>query len=194
MDLLINTFFPSSVASDSQDCTEISWKVSLQEGKSLESEGKSVQVKHSGIYSIYSQVFYTDTTYTMGHIVLQQTDGDSKGSNILLRCVQSMPGDKSLAFNTCYTSATLQRYRQRSGSLQRRCLVAGELSHRPLSSDQRCRCFQAGQRTVNHFGNTTEKRQSGCQQSSHISWCCEIIAVPADCHRIAKLQPTGNYL
>ncbi|CAJ0962855.1 unnamed protein product [Ranitomeya imitator] len=34
---------------------------------------------------------------------------------------------------------TLQRYRQRSGSLQRRCLVAGELSHRPLSSDQRCR-------------------------------------------------------
>ncbi|CAJ0946218.1 unnamed protein product [Ranitomeya imitator] len=35
--------------------------------------------------------------------------------------------------------ATLQRYRQRSGSLQRRCLVAGELSHRPLSSDQRCR-------------------------------------------------------
>ncbi|CAJ0958177.1 unnamed protein product [Ranitomeya imitator] len=35
--------------------------------------------------------------------------------------------------------ATLQRYRQRSESLQRRCLVAGELSHRPLSSDQRCR-------------------------------------------------------
>ncbi|CAJ0964863.1 unnamed protein product [Ranitomeya imitator] len=32
--------------------------------------------------------------------------------------------------------ATLQRYRQRSGSLQRRCLVAGELSHRQLSSDQ----------------------------------------------------------
>ncbi|CAJ0919270.1 unnamed protein product [Ranitomeya imitator] len=33
--------------------------------------------------------------------------------------------------------ATLQRYRQRSGSLQRRCLVAGELSHRrsPATND-----------------------------------------------------------
>ncbi|CAJ0943372.1 unnamed protein product, partial [Ranitomeya imitator] len=38
--------------------------------------------------------------------------------------------------------ATLQRYRQRSESLQRRCLVAGELSHRPLSSDQRCRQYR----------------------------------------------------
>ncbi|CAJ0951929.1 unnamed protein product [Ranitomeya imitator] len=37
---------------------------------------------------------------------------------------------------------TLQRYRQRSGSLQRRCLVAGELSHRQLSSDQRCRSLE----------------------------------------------------
>ncbi|CAJ0966036.1 unnamed protein product [Ranitomeya imitator] len=35
--------------------------------------------------------------------------------------------------------ATLQRYRQLSGSLQRRCLIAGELSHRQLSSDQRSR-------------------------------------------------------
>ncbi|CAJ0957399.1 unnamed protein product [Ranitomeya imitator] len=35
--------------------------------------------------------------------------------------------------------ATLQRCRQRSGSLQRRCLVAGELSHRQHSSDQRSR-------------------------------------------------------
>ncbi|CAJ0963877.1 unnamed protein product [Ranitomeya imitator] len=33
----------------------------------------------------------------------------------------------------------LQRYRQRCRSLQRRCLVSGELSHRQLSSDQRCR-------------------------------------------------------
>ncbi|XP_069618639.1 uncharacterized protein [Ranitomeya imitator] len=109
---------PQSIYSnDSQDCTEISWKVSLQEGKSLESEGKSVQVKHSGIYSIYSQVFYTDTTYTMGHIVLQQTDGDSKGSNILLRCVQSMPGDKSLAFNTCYTSGVFRLVKGQSITL-----------------------------------------------------------------------------
>ncbi|XP_073510581.1 tumor necrosis factor ligand superfamily member 13 isoform X3 [Phyllobates terribilis] len=109
---------PQSIYSnDFQDCTEISWKVSLHEGKSLEAEGKSVQVKHSGIYSIYSQVFYTDTTYTMGHIILRQTDGDSEGSDILLRCVQSMPGDKSLAFNTCYTSGVFRLVKGQSITL-----------------------------------------------------------------------------
>lgn len=125
----------SSVVLDPQDRTEISWKVSLQEGKALEAEGKSIQVKHSGIYSIYSQVwyypqpwlwydpffsatiqatvphllllskvFYTDTTYTMGHIILRKANGNSEDSDILLKCVQSMPGIKTLAFNTCYTS------------------------------------------------------------------------------------------
>lgn len=96
---------PQSIYSnDPQDRTEISWKVSLQEGKALEAEGKSIQVKHSGIYSIYSQVFYTDTTYTMGHIILRKANGNSEDSDILLKCVQSMPGSKTLAFNTCYTS------------------------------------------------------------------------------------------
>lgn len=100
---------PQSIYSnDSQDRTEISWKVSLQEGKALEAEGKSVQVKHSGIYSIYSQVFYTDTTYAMGHIILRKTDGNSEDSDILLRCVQSMPEKKTLAFNTCYTSGVFR--------------------------------------------------------------------------------------
>ncbi|KAM4038928.1 tumor necrosis factor ligand superfamily member 13-like isoform 2-T2 [Anomaloglossus baeobatrachus] len=100
---------PQSIYSnDIQDCTEISWKVFLHEGKSLKPDGKSVQVMHSGIYSIYSQVFYTDTTFTMGHIILRHTDGDSKASNILLQCVQSMPGNKSLAFNTCYTSGVFR--------------------------------------------------------------------------------------
>ncbi|KAM3927307.1 tumor necrosis factor ligand superfamily member 13-like [Leptodactylus fuscus] len=100
---------PESVYSNvSQDRTEISWKVSLQEGKSLQAGGKSIQVKHSGIYSIYSQVFYTDNTYTMGHIILRKTDGPSEDSDILLSCVQSMPRDKSLAFNTCYTSGVFR--------------------------------------------------------------------------------------
>ncbi|XP_056426058.1 tumor necrosis factor ligand superfamily member 13 [Hyla sarda] len=100
---------PQSIYSNvSQDRTEISWKVSLQQGKSLKVEDKSVQVKHSGIYSIYSQVFYTDPTYTMGHIILRKTEGGLEDSNILLRCVQSMPGEKSLAFNTCFTSGVFQ--------------------------------------------------------------------------------------
>ncbi|CAJ0953903.1 unnamed protein product [Ranitomeya imitator] len=47
--------------------------------------------------------------------------------------------------------ATLQRYRQRSGSLQRRCLVAGELSHRQLSSDQRSRGPRVKKQTVHTY-------------------------------------------
>ncbi|KAG8544352.1 hypothetical protein GDO81_022630 [Engystomops pustulosus] len=92
----------------SQDRTEISWKVFLKEGKSLEVEGKSVQVKHSGIYLIYSQVFYKDNTYTMGHIILRKKDGDSEDSDKLLSCIQSMPGDRALAYNTCYTSGVFR--------------------------------------------------------------------------------------
>ncbi|CAJ0919652.1 unnamed protein product [Ranitomeya imitator] len=60
-------------------------------------------------------------------------------------------------------SATLQRYRQLCRSLQRRCLVAGELSHRQLSSDQRsrgprfpalCKRWLAG-RKAEHSGDVT---------------------------------------
>ncbi|XP_069816799.1 uncharacterized protein [Dendropsophus ebraccatus] len=103
---------PQSIFSNvSQDQTEITWNVSLQEGKSLKAEGKSVQVKHSGIYSIYSQVFYKDTTYTMGHIILRKKDGDSEDSEILLSCIQSMPGEKILAFNTCYTSGVFRLHK-----------------------------------------------------------------------------------
>ncbi|XP_075062520.1 tumor necrosis factor ligand superfamily member 13 isoform X2 [Mixophyes fleayi] len=94
-----------------EDFTEISWKVSLQRGKSLQVQGTSVRVKHSGIYSIYSQVFYRDNTFTMGHIVLSRTDGDPGGSKVLLRCVQSMPRNESLAYNTCYTSGVFSLHK-----------------------------------------------------------------------------------
>ncbi|XP_075715377.1 tumor necrosis factor ligand superfamily member 13 [Rhinoderma darwinii] len=110
---------PQSIYSNvSQDRTEISWKVYLQEGKSLEAEGTSVLVKHSGIYSIYSQVFYTDTTYTMGHIILRKKNGGSIDSDILLRCIQSMPDDKALAFNTCYTSGVFRLHKGQTITLE----------------------------------------------------------------------------
>ncbi|XP_075062518.1 tumor necrosis factor ligand superfamily member 13 isoform X1 [Mixophyes fleayi] len=103
---------PQSLFSNvAEDFTEISWKVSLQRGKSLQVQGTSVRVKHSGIYSIYSQVFYRDNTFTMGHIVLSRTDGDPGGSKVLLRCVQSMPRNESLAYNTCYTSGVFSLHK-----------------------------------------------------------------------------------
>ncbi|XP_068129459.1 uncharacterized protein [Hyperolius riggenbachi] len=98
---------PESIFSnDSADRTEILWKVALHEGKSLEVEGRSVRVKHSGIYSIYSQVFYRDSTFTMGHLVLRQSGSNAGDAEILLSCVQSMPSSDKLAYKTCYTSGS----------------------------------------------------------------------------------------
>nr|DBA29868.1 TPA: hypothetical protein GDO54_005920 [Pyxicephalus adspersus] len=100
-------------STDSVDRTDIYWKTSLQEGRSLEVQGRSVKVKHSGIYSIYSQVFYRDVTFTMGHLVLRKSDDGSGDSEILLSCVQSMPKEDELAYNTCYTSGV---FRLRKGN------------------------------------------------------------------------------
>ncbi|XP_018429197.1 PREDICTED: tumor necrosis factor ligand superfamily member 13-like [Nanorana parkeri] len=103
---------------DSADRTEISWKTSLQEGRSLEVHGRSVRVKHSGIYSIYSQVFYRDVTFTMGHLVLRRSDYGSGESETLLSCVQSMPSDDELAYNTCYTSGVFRLNKGNSITLE----------------------------------------------------------------------------
>ncbi|KAG8429888.1 hypothetical protein GDO86_018945, partial [Hymenochirus boettgeri] len=89
---------------ESLDTTVISWKVSLKEGRSLDVLGESVIVKNSGIYSIYSQVLYSDNRFTMGHLVTRKMEGDSESDEVLLRCVQSMPSDHSMAYNTCYSA------------------------------------------------------------------------------------------
>ncbi|XP_073479823.1 uncharacterized protein [Aquarana catesbeiana] len=103
---------------DSEDRTEISWKTSLQEGRSLEVQGRSIRIKHSGIYSIYSQVFYRDVTFTMGHVVLRRSDDGSGEGEILLSCVQSMPSNDTLAYNTCYTSGIFRLHKGNSITLQ----------------------------------------------------------------------------
>ncbi|XP_075433815.1 tumor necrosis factor ligand superfamily member 13 isoform X2 [Ascaphus truei] len=100
---------PESLSSDeSRDATEVSWKVSLQVGDSLEVRGASVRVKDSGIYSIYSQVLYEDTTFTMGHVVTRGAGGDAGDGELLFRCVKSMPRTESLAYNTCYSAGVFR--------------------------------------------------------------------------------------
>ncbi|XP_075433816.1 tumor necrosis factor ligand superfamily member 13 isoform X3 [Ascaphus truei] len=93
---------------ESRDATEVSWKVSLQVGDSLEVRGASVRVKDSGIYSIYSQVLYEDTTFTMGHVVTRGAGGDAGDGELLFRCVKSMPRTESLAYNTCYSAGVFR--------------------------------------------------------------------------------------
>ncbi|KAM4677274.1 tumor necrosis factor ligand superfamily member 13 isoform 1-T2 [Discoglossus pictus] len=96
---------PEAFSSDGlQDLTEISWKVSLEVGNSIDVQETVVKVKDSGIYFIYSQVLYKDTTFTMGQLVTRVAGSDSGQGEVLLRCVQSMPDNQTLAYNTCYSA------------------------------------------------------------------------------------------
>ncbi|XP_053572105.1 tumor necrosis factor ligand superfamily member 13 [Bombina bombina] len=100
---------PESFSSDvSRDITLIFWKVSLRVGKSLSVQAASVRVKDSGIYYIYSQVLYHDNTFTMGQSVTRRAEEDTDKKDILLRCVQSMPSDEEIAYNTCYSAGVFQ--------------------------------------------------------------------------------------
>ncbi|KAM8972618.1 tumor necrosis factor ligand superfamily member 13 [Pelodytes ibericus] len=100
---------PVAFSSDeSKDVTYVSWNASLQEGKAFELQTETVRVKQSGIYHIYSQVLYTDITFAMGQLVTRRAEGNSGMGEILLRCMQSMPNDKELAYNTCYTAGVFR--------------------------------------------------------------------------------------
>uniref|UniRef100_A0A8C5M4N0 THD domain-containing protein n=1 Tax=Leptobrachium leishanense TaxID=445787 RepID=A0A8C5M4N0_9ANUR len=101
-------FYTDLSVSESNDITGVSWKVSLHEGKAFELKGEKAKVKHSGIYYIYSQVLYTDTTFTMGQLVTRQAEGDTGMGDTLLRCMQSMPPDKNVSYNTCYSAGVFR--------------------------------------------------------------------------------------
>ncbi|KAJ6654994.1 hypothetical protein lerEdw1_006465 [Lerista edwardsae] len=83
------------------DATEIWWMAALKQGRALEPSGRVVVVKHTGLYFIYSQVLFHDPTFTMGQVLQRQVPGSS--SDILFRCIQSMPANPEQAYNTCYS-------------------------------------------------------------------------------------------
>ncbi|CAJ0934162.1 unnamed protein product [Ranitomeya imitator] len=78
--------------------------------------------------------FIDKITFTIKDVTVQMKSNLLELNGDMQRHYKSLPCLKAPSH-----IATLQRYRQQSGSLQRRCLVAGELSHRQLSSDQRSR-------------------------------------------------------
>ncbi|CAH2272661.1 tumor necrosis factor ligand superfamily member 13 [Pelobates cultripes] len=44
----------------------------------------------------------------MGQLVTRRADSDPGIGEILLRCLQSMPSNKTLAYNTCYSAGVFQ--------------------------------------------------------------------------------------
>ncbi|XP_063305778.1 tumor necrosis factor ligand superfamily member 13 isoform X2 [Pelobates fuscus] len=89
--------------------TGVSWKAALHRGKAFELKNENVKIKFAGFYYIYSQVLYTDIRFVMGQLVTRRADSDPGIGEILLRCLQSMPSNKTLAYNTCYSAGEIPR-------------------------------------------------------------------------------------
>ncbi|XP_017265696.1 tumor necrosis factor ligand superfamily member 13B isoform X2 [Kryptolebias marmoratus] len=89
--------------------TGIPWQVGLKKGSALEADGDRIVVKEEGFYFVYSQVYYMDSTFTMGHLVIRWKKyvvGNEEPDVHLFRCIQSM--NPKYAFNTCYTGGIVK--------------------------------------------------------------------------------------
>ncbi|XP_048835235.1 tumor necrosis factor ligand superfamily member 13B-like isoform X1 [Brienomyrus brachyistius] len=93
----------------SEEHTVLPWLTGLRRGTALEEKEDAILVKEEGFYFVYSQVFYMDTTFAMGHFIVrkkQNVVGDELKKVILFRCVQNM--DPDFPYNTCYTGGIVK--------------------------------------------------------------------------------------
>ncbi|XP_069502331.1 tumor necrosis factor ligand superfamily member 13 isoform X2 [Ambystoma mexicanum] len=103
---------PASLSSsDEKDQTEIAWKAFLSQGNALEVKGKAITVEEGGLYLIYSQVLYRDTTFVMGHTVTRSPGPGEGQAEVLLRCIQSMPPSEEMAHNSCYSGGVFKLHK-----------------------------------------------------------------------------------
>ncbi|XP_003961760.1 tumor necrosis factor ligand superfamily member 13B isoform X1 [Takifugu rubripes] len=89
--------------------TGIPWKSGLRRGSALEADGDSILVGEEGFYFVYSQVYYMDSIFAMGHVVIRRKRtvvGDETPEVILFRCIQNM--NPVYPFNTCYTGGIVK--------------------------------------------------------------------------------------
>ncbi|XP_076120157.1 tumor necrosis factor ligand superfamily member 13B [Alosa pseudoharengus] len=89
--------------------TGIPWQTGLRRGSALELRDDIIQVNEEGFFFIYSQVYYTDKMYAMGHIIVRMKKtvvGDERQYVILFRCIQNM--SQLYPFNTCYTGGIVK--------------------------------------------------------------------------------------
>ncbi|XP_048835236.1 tumor necrosis factor ligand superfamily member 13B-like isoform X2 [Brienomyrus brachyistius] len=92
-----------------EEHTVLPWLTGLRRGTALEEKEDAILVKEEGFYFVYSQVFYMDTTFAMGHFIVrkkQNVVGDELKKVILFRCVQNM--DPDFPYNTCYTGGIVK--------------------------------------------------------------------------------------
>ncbi|XP_062910957.1 tumor necrosis factor ligand superfamily member 13B-like [Mobula hypostoma] len=78
---------------DGKQVTAVPWILSLKRGNALDKEGNKISVKEAGYFLVYSQVWYKDNTFTMGHFIQRRrasSVGDEPRTVILFRCIQNM--------------------------------------------------------------------------------------------------------
>ncbi|XP_035533222.1 tumor necrosis factor ligand superfamily member 13B isoform X1 [Morone saxatilis] len=93
----------------SELCTGIPWQSGLRRGTALEVDGDTMLVREEGFYFVYSQVYYMDSTFAMGHVVIRRKRnvvGNEYPNPVLFRCVQNM--NPVTPFNTCYTGGIVK--------------------------------------------------------------------------------------
>uniref|UniRef100_A0A8C7Q740 TNF superfamily member 13b n=1 Tax=Oncorhynchus mykiss TaxID=8022 RepID=A0A8C7Q740_ONCMY len=89
--------------------TGIPWQEVLRRGSALEAESDSILVREEGYYFVYSQVYYMDTMFAMGHVVTRKKRnvvGDEAQHVTLFRCIQDM--NPVYLYNTCYTGGIVK--------------------------------------------------------------------------------------
>ncbi|XP_008326904.1 tumor necrosis factor ligand superfamily member 13B isoform X2 [Cynoglossus semilaevis] len=94
---------------DLEPHTGIPWQTGLERGSSLKQDGDTMVVQEEGFYFVYSQVYYMDRTFAMGHVVIRRKRnvvGDEPQFVVLFRCIQSM--NDTHPYNTCYTGGVVK--------------------------------------------------------------------------------------
>ncbi|KAM9449082.1 uncharacterized protein ACWYII_013756 isoform 3-T3 [Salvelinus alpinus] len=89
--------------------TGIPWQEGLRRGSALEAESDSILVREEGYYFVYSQVYYMDRIFAMGHVVNRKKRnvvGDEAQYVTLFRCIQDM--NPVYPYNTCYTGGIVK--------------------------------------------------------------------------------------
>ncbi|KPP57990.1 tumor necrosis factor ligand superfamily member 13B-like [Scleropages formosus] len=95
----------AQTSSGTMEHTTISWQVGLRRGSALVEHQNTILVREEGFYFVYSQVFYTDKTFTMGHVINRikhNIVGNELQTVTLFRCIQTM--NPVFPYNTCYTA------------------------------------------------------------------------------------------
>ncbi|XP_078078884.1 uncharacterized protein LOC144500015 [Mustelus asterias] len=85
--------------------TTVPWILSLKKGNALAKKDNNILVNEAGYFLVYSQVWYKDNTFTMGHFI-KRIKASSVGSEprtvILFRCIQNMSA--CCPNNSCFTA------------------------------------------------------------------------------------------